>query len=287
MYRIETVQDRYLTYVLKDELSPSRLAVVPERGGIITQWWQGDCPLLYLDAERFGDPGLSVRGGIPQLFPICGNLPDNQFFHQGHTYSLKQHGFARDLPWAVVAQETEGRAALTLELTSSPQTLGQYPFPFRLRVTYGLRGQGLSITHHLRNLGRETMPYSLGLHPYFAVGDKSQIRLDLPAPRYQDQKNQTHHDFSGDLDWRAQELDLAFHPLSRHQAGFRDGEKEIRLRYGDPYRWLVLWTLADKDYLCVEPWTGPRNAIHSGEGLQQLAPGAETRLTVEMTAIFG
>jgi len=27
-----------------------------------------------MDTERFKDPTLSVQGGIPLLFPICGNL---------------------------------------------------------------------------------------------------------------------------------------------------------------------------------------------------------------------
>jgi galactose mutarotase-like enzyme len=52
-----------------------RLRIVPERGGIVTEWRCGDREVLYFDQERYADPTKSIRGGIPVLFPICGNLP--------------------------------------------------------------------------------------------------------------------------------------------------------------------------------------------------------------------
>ncbi|MEL0171832.1 MAG: galactose mutarotase, partial [Synechococcus sp.] len=60
--------------------------------------------IIYLDLERFLTPGQSVRGGAPILFPICGNLPgDSLPLPDGRTATLKQHGFARDLPWQLSA----------------------------------------------------------------------------------------------------------------------------------------------------------------------------------------
>ena len=54
-----------------------RLRVVPERGGLITEWRCGDHEILYFDLERFQNKEKSIRGGIPILFPICGDLPGN------------------------------------------------------------------------------------------------------------------------------------------------------------------------------------------------------------------
>ena len=73
-----------------------QLRVVPERGGLVTGWVSGGEERLYFDAERFTDPAKSVRGGIPVLFPICGNLPGNQLDLPQGSYTLAQHGFARD-----------------------------------------------------------------------------------------------------------------------------------------------------------------------------------------------
>ena len=76
-----------------------QLQVVPERGGLLTSWVCNGQERLYFDSERFADPSKSVRGGIPVLFPICGNLPGNRLDLPQGSYTLAQHGFARDLPW--------------------------------------------------------------------------------------------------------------------------------------------------------------------------------------------
>ena len=52
----------------------SLIRIVPERGGLITEWHSQGKELLYFDLERFMDKEKSVRGGIPILFPICGDL---------------------------------------------------------------------------------------------------------------------------------------------------------------------------------------------------------------------
>ena len=46
----------------------------PERGGVITNWVSDGNEILYFDKTRFMDKTKSIRGGIPILFPICGNL---------------------------------------------------------------------------------------------------------------------------------------------------------------------------------------------------------------------
>ena len=46
----------------------------PERGGVITNWVSDGDEILYFDEKRFVDKTKSIRGGIPILFPICGNL---------------------------------------------------------------------------------------------------------------------------------------------------------------------------------------------------------------------
>ncbi|MGQ9871484.1 aldose epimerase family protein [Leptodesmis sp.] len=139
---------------------------MPERGGIITRWQVQGQDILYLDAARFADPTLTVRGGVPILFPICGNLPDNQYHWQGQTYHLKQHGFARDLPWTVVDQSTEQQASLTLELVSTEQTRSLYPFDFQLLFTYCLQGDRLTLHQRYTNCSAAPMPFSAGFHPY-------------------------------------------------------------------------------------------------------------------------
>ncbi len=266
---------QYESYTLIDEEAQSRLVVVPERGGIITNWSYQNREILYLDAERFVNPNLSVRGGIPILFPICGNLPDNTYTYKGQQYTLKQHGFARDLPWSVIEQETGGSINLTLALKSNDQTLAVYPFDFELTFTYQLQGDTLDIQQRYTNHSREPMPFATGLHPYFQTWDKTQLQFEIPASQYQDQKTKEIYPFLGSFDLEPDEIDVAFPQLKSRSASFTDrrGQFKVTLSYNDIYSTLVFWTLKGKDFHCLEPWSAPRNALNTGESLTQLEPG--------------
>ncbi|MEO0708020.1 MAG: aldose epimerase [Cyanobacteria bacterium J06649_5] len=299
MYSIALKKNQYPTYILTDQNSGARAEVVPERGGIITHWQINDTPLLYFDADRFKDPSLSVRGGIPILFPICGNLPNDTYTlggePQGQAYQLKQHGFARDLPWAVsdrtVADDNDpsgGGAILKLTLESNDATRARYPFDFALNFTYRLKGQQLFLEQHFTNTGQKPMPFSTGLHPYFQVNNdaKSQLNLNLPATQYINHLTQTEQPYDGTLDWSADEIDIALRPVSAQQASVSDPSKNVSLTlsYDAAYTTLVFWAVKGKNYYCLEPWSAPRNALNTGTDLITLAPGERKTLTVALSA---
>ncbi len=284
MYSIALKQKQHPTYILTDQASDAHVEVVPERGGIVTAWRIGDTQLLYFDADRFADPTKSVRGGIPILFPICGNLPHSTYEIEGQSYELAQHGFARNLPWTVRDRAVKANGSvLTLVLDSTPDTLSVYPFEFQLIFTYRLQGTQLHIEQSYTNQSQRRMPFSTGLHPYFQLADaspqtKSQLQLEIPATRYVNQIEQTEHDYTGSLNWDAPELDLAFRPISAHQASAADPQRQVKvsIHYDSAYTTLVFWTVAKKNYYCLEPWSAPRNALNTGTDLLWLEPG-ETR----------
>lgn len=282
MFAIAQEQQQYTTYVLTDATAQSRLEVVPERGGIITRWQVQGRDLLYLDAERFANPEMSVRGGIPILFPICGNLPENTYTHNGQVYTLKQHGFARDLPWKVADQATQDAAAITLVLDSNDRTRAVYPFDFQLQFTYRLRDRSLELHQTYTNRSSEPMPFSTGLHPYFVVSDKTQLQFNIPATQYQDHISQTMQSFSGNFDFELDEIDVAFRDVSRQFATVTDSSQKTQLTidYDLVYSTLVFWTIKGKDYYCLEPWTAPRNALNTSENLITLEPGASLNTLV-------
>lgn len=279
-------QQQYPTYVLTQP--DSQLEVVPQRGGIITRWQVQSQDILYLDAERFANPNLSVRGGVPILFPICGNLPDNTYTYQAQQYSLKQHGFARDLPWQVTTQSEQVPVSITLTLNSNEQTRAVYPFDFQLAFTYKLEGNSLEIRQLYTNHSSEPMPFSTGLHPYFWTTDKSQLQFDIPATQYTDQLTRITHHFNGGFDFNADEIDVAFRQVNRNTATVTDPSRRLQLTldYSDTYSTLVFWTVKGKDYYCLEPWSAPRNALNTGEHLIHLEPGTTLETSVRLTVAF-
>ena len=81
----------------------AKVSIVPARGAIATSFRVGERELLYLDETTLRDPTKSVRGGIPILFPSPGKLEGDRFARGAFHGAMKQHGFARDLPWQVTA----------------------------------------------------------------------------------------------------------------------------------------------------------------------------------------
>ncbi|MEE3717526.1 aldose epimerase [Tumidithrix elongata RA019] len=285
---VAIAQRQFKTYILQDPNHLARLEVVPERGGIITSWCVGDRELLYLDAERFANPSLSIRGGIPILFPICGNMPDDAYTHSDRIYTLKQHGFARDLAWQVDENSlnaSEDSTSITLTLSSNPQTLVGYPFDFDLAFTYTLQSNTLTIHQRYTNRSAESMPFSSGLHPYFLATDKSKLSFHLPATQYWDHVSHSTQTYAGGFDFSQDQIDLGFRPLSGSSAQIFDtGNQSLMLSFDQHYTTLVFWAIKGKDYVCLEPWTAPRNAMNTGEDLIYVAPNTSLEMQVQFAA---
>lgn len=120
--------------------------------------------------------------GIPILFPFPNRIRDGRFSFQGETFTVDppRHGFARDKPWNVVghgASDEEG-AWLTSGFDASAypeQILRQFPFPFKLEVSYRLRGGRLAMETTARNTGDREMPVGFGIHPYFRKPNKGVV----------------------------------------------------------------------------------------------------------------
>lgn len=284
MFHISIKQDDYLTYILEDRENNSRVEVVPEKGGIITAWKLNGQDIFYLDKERFKNSQLSVRGGNPILFPICGNLPENLFLYEGKEYQLKQHGFARDLPWEVISQSTDESAQIVLRLNSNEETLLIYPFEFELTFTYQLVANRLMITQEYYNKSNQLMPFSVGFHPYFWCQDKSSLDLDIPASEYSNKMGNKTFPFVGSLDYDQDEIDIAFKNITKDTASFVNHKRNMKvsLKYSDLFSTLVFWTLKGKDYICLEPWSAPRNALNTRENITSLKPSQGCRGYLEI-----
>ena len=288
MYKVSSEQKQYNTYTLSDDSSGSQIEVVPERGGIVTSWKINGQEVFYLDTERFTHPDLSVRGGNPILFPLCGNLPDNTYNVDGKDYQIKQHGFARELPWTATAQNNDGAASVTVELSSNAETKAVYPFDFHLTFVYSLQGNTLEIRQEYKNLSATPMPFSSGFHPYFLCGDKNQIVANIPSSSYQDNRTKENFAFDGTFDFDQDEIDAVFGKLNSRSTSIIDNSRNLKIAidYDDFYTYLVFWTVKGKDFYCLEPWSATRNSLNTKEYLTVLAPNASCTAVVKITADF-
>lgn len=204
--------------------------IVPERGAVCSRLALLGNELLYLDPATLADPQKNVRGGIPVLFPIAGKPEPGS--------PLKQHGFARSLAWEPTLC---GADRLECRLREGG---------FDLLIAFTLSERALRLDATVDG----DAPFQLGFHPYFDVSDKSAARVETAATRALDNRSGVESAFAAP-DF-TQELDLRL--LDHREAGtvlHRGAQPEIRLRWSPEFTLLVLWTLPDRNFICVEPWT--------------------------------
>ena len=271
--------------VLRD--GEAELTVVPERGAIVTSVKLRGEELLYLEEATLADPAKSVRGGIPVLFPIAGKLPEGGYLIAGRRYELPQHGFARNRAWTV---KDASPSSLSMELASDDATRKVFPFEFEAKLTVAIQGgekPQARIALAVRNTGTAPLPFHAGFHPYFLVPDraKKDARVETVATRAFDNRTGK----SGPLatiDFTAPEVDLHLedHDEPKTTLSRGEGRAPIRLNWSANARRMVLWTLAGKDFICVEPWTAPGGALAAGT-LPLLAPGATAELALRISVL--
>lgn len=265
---------------LTDEPTDSSVVIAPHRGAIVTSFCVKACELLYLDAATFDDPTRNVRGGIPVLFPSPGKLDDDKFRSNGRAGALKQHGFARTLPWTIASEPAPSTATLALE--SSEATLSQYPWRFRTALEFALNAARLRITTRVQNTDDAPMPFGLGFHPYFQVIDKAKARIETDASLAFNNVTRKTNVFSGfDLTEPEVDLHLLDHRSPSTALHLGDGST-IHLRASPEFALRVVWTLAGKDFVCLEPWTSPGNALNDADRLLTVAPGQTRELWIEI-----
>jgi len=187
-------------------MSPSYTVIAETRGEVeifslheaeiasaaIAPAWGNNCFLLQVHEpvlESVAFEAFRARPtsyGIPILFPFPNHLRDGAFMFRGQRYVVhpNRHGFVRDKAWRVL--DTGASDCAGAWITSRVETaqyaaaiLPQFPFPFRLDVTYRLREAVLSMETVVHNTGVHDMPMGFGIHPYFRC--PMQGTLCIPA----------------------------------------------------------------------------------------------------------
>jgi galactose mutarotase-like enzyme len=210
----------------------------------------------------------------PWLFPVVGRLRDGGFSHHGSWHEMPLHGFAAAQAFELLSQTPD---AVTLQLRSSERTREAYPFDFRLLIAYRLDSQGLTMDTAVHNDGDETLPFSLGAHPGFALpGRLDDWRLQFERPespsawRLQPDplpwglRAATPEPFLWDAPGRLQlharlfERDaVILDPVHSSWVALvhRTRGERLRLTFrGAPT--LGLWARPGAPFICIEPWWG-------------------------------
>ena len=221
----------------------------------------------------------------PVLFPIVGTLKNNMYYYQGKEYYLSRHGFAREMEFQLI-EKSENSA--TFSLTSSIETRRVYPFDFELQICYSLEENKLNIDYKIINNNDSILPFSIGAHPAFALSkpfESYALSFDYnEVLTSYELKNDLLSDTTEIIEMTANEVPLAYSLFEKDALIFKKLESKsitilehknpmLRVRF-DNFPNLGIWTKNDAPFLCIEPWVGYSDTIHSSgnilekEGIQ-------------------
>lgn len=248
-----------------------------------------------------GNPAF-WNGRSPLLFPIVGEVKGNRLNVAGKAYEIGRHGFARTSTFALVASDA---ASCTWRLESSEATRRQYPFEFRLDVTYRIEGATLHMEARVTNTGASVMPASFGFHPA--------LRWPLPhgKPRAaheivfdRDEPAPIRRPIDGLLSAAQFATPVRDRHLRLHDDLFEDGALVFdtlasrSVVYGEAIRvdfprmpHLGIWTKPGAGYVCIEPWQGHASPegfdgeLADKPGVIAITPGATERFTMSIALV--
>jgi galactose mutarotase-like enzyme len=233
----------------------------------------------------------------PVLFPLVGRLPGDAYLHEGQTYTLPQHGFARDKVFELVHQ---GPTELAFRLRDNETTRAVFPFAFELTITYSLHDTTLTVRWEVRNPApNQPLLFSIGAHPA--------VRCPLlPGEQFEDYFFEFDHPVTvarhllqgglltgetAPVLCEAQALPLSYelfaddalvfkhYDFTRLTLRSRKSARFARFQF-DGFPYLGLWTKGPgAGFVCVEPWhgiaspVGEPTELREKEGILTLEPG--------------
>ncbi len=220
-------------------------------------------------------------GVAPVLFPVIGRLRNQGYRHNGKAYRMEKHGFARTQEFTVKEQSLN---RLVLVLKENNYTLECYPFAFSLEATITLEEGALGFSYRVDNNSPESMPFSLGSHPAFALAPEN-------APYsivFNNKESLAVFSLVDDLlTVEGKPYLAAADKIELTPEIFRDGAlifkniKSDKISIDDKNgRRLVsvetggtpdlgLWAMPGAEYVCIEPWFGYDDDINGGGELSK------------------
>jgi galactose mutarotase-like enzyme len=257
-------------------------AVINAKGAELTSLVHKEHQLDYM---WHADPAVWGKHS-PVLFPIVGTLKNNTFFHNGQSYQLPRHGFARDKQFAV---EDHNGDTITFLLRHDAETLTIFPFAFEFRIRYTLFENSLAVAYEVVNPGKEVMFFSVGAHPAFklplAPGTGYtdyflQFNQTETAPRWPISpdglieqspipmlENTNRLNLSKDL-FQKDAVVLKGMSSSIVTLGSDKTPRGFRFDYpGFPF--LGIWAAKNADFVCIEPWCGIADSVNTSQQLSE------------------
>ena len=219
-----------------------------------------------------GDP-LSWNRTAPVLFPIVGRLKDGKYSYNGKSYNMPLHGFVMDAPFTV---DRADASSLVFTCEDTQKNRAIYPFSFTFQVIFTLKWNVLETIYHVVNKTNGPMYFSFGSHEGYRCPR-------LAGETFEDYYLEFDHDNdymnsgvspNGLLTGESEPIinngrrlplsnglfandSLVFTdiPSGKVILGSNKSPAKVEIYYEDAPN-LVVWTIPNVPFICIEPWHG-------------------------------
>jgi aldose 1-epimerase len=280
--------------------------VLPSLGNIVYELKVHQKNIIFFPAMKLSEfQRKPMQTGIPFLAPWANRLDSDGFWANGKRYNfnaalgnyrkdgrgLPIHGLlGASMPWRVTgmgADKVSAYVTSRLEYWRQPDLMAQWPFAHEYEMTYRLSEGALEVKTAVANLSSEAMPLGIGFHPYYRIPDVARDQWVLRNPARKaivtDDRLIPTGEFKAvelpnPIPLKGRTLDDGFTDLERDARGMarfsiEAEDKKIEILFGPKFPVAVIWQPAlppgqASGFICVEPMTGPTNAInlnHAGK----------------------
>ena len=240
-----------------------------------------------------GDPTY-WSGQAPVLFPICGSVRNDTVLYDKEDGSQKEgkiprHGLVRKKEFTLVEQTDN---TVTFAIEDDEEMYANYPYHFRLEITYTVTGKTIRTQYKIYNKEAEkSMPYFIGGHPGFncplldgEVYEDYYLEFEKPerctVPKPFPETGML--DFNDRSSWlnNQKEIDLNYDFFSYGAVTLdelesrtvalrsRKHDKGLKLHFKE-FPNLIVWSTLNKGpFIALEPWSGLSTSIEEGDRLE-------------------
>ena len=240
-----------------------------------------------------GDPTY-WSGQAPVLFPICGSVRNDRVLYDKEDGSqvkgkIPRHGLVRKKEFDLVEQN---KNSVTFAIEDDEEMYANYPYHFRLEITYTVTGKTIRTQYKIYNKESEkSMPYFIGGHPgfncpllddevyedYYLEFEKPETcTVPKPFPEtgmldLKDRNSWLNNQKEIDLNYDFFSYDaVTLDKLESRTVALRSRkhDKGLKLHF-EEFSNLIVWSTLNKGpFIALEPWSGLSTSIEEGDRLE-------------------
>ena len=237
--------------------------------------------------EKLHDGLKDWNRHAPVLFPIVGKLRNGETIIEDHVYKMGQHGFARDMNFEKIGENS-------YLLKYNEETLQKFPYKFEFKICYEVLEDSVTTKYEIKNIDNKSICFGLGGHPAFccdyANGELEFEQVEDEVQVYQlvdglvklEEEDKTKFIIENKMKLHPNIFDddaIILKNLKSNKVVLKENNQKLLEFDFTDFPILGIWSKPGAKFICIEPWLNTADKVDSNgkyenkENLIHLKPG--------------